>query len=119
MPKEMSLASPSRQVRRHNPLSDDLLATGPLRNKPGKRKSRNDDEEKFVDSKSSRKILKIGRDLAEEDEKDNTVDASNAAFGFTSRFGDIEDAEEDAYDQDDDEEVWGDEDDEVVEEVVS
>ena len=60
-----------RHERRHNPLEDDYLATGPLRSKAPKRKSKGDGEddergngENYVDSKASRKILSLGRELA-------------------------------------------------------
>jgi essential nuclear protein 1 len=103
-----------RQGRRHNPLEDDLVATGPLRAKPSKRKSRHEegDEEKFVDSKASRKILKIGQELADEDEETEVVQKPNTAFDFESRFADEEESGGDF----EDEEEWGDED-EIVEEI--
>lgn len=68
-----------------------------------------------MDSKSSRKILKIGQDLADEVDGESIVQPSNPAFAFESRFGDEEAAE---AGQDDDEEAWGDEDEVVVEEIV-
>ncbi|KAI0852526.1 Bystin-domain-containing protein [Daldinia vernicosa] len=106
-----------RQGRRHNPLEDDLVATGPLRAKAPKRKSRSgdDDEEQenYVDSKASKKILKIGRELAEEiDVAPPRPPKESNAFGFDSRF------DEDGEDNEAfvDEEVWGDEE-EIVEEI--
>lgn len=114
MPKATTPIAASRQVRRHNPLEDDLVATGPLSTKRSKRKSRHEDEdvENFVDSKASRKILRIGQELAEEDLERQAVPKHNTAFDFESRF-DEENASEAGYE---DEEAWGDED-EVVEEV--
>ncbi|OAQ87840.1 bystin [Purpureocillium lilacinum] len=106
-----------RQAKRHNPLEDDIVATGVLRNKPSKKRAKmeNDAEEGFVDSKASKNILRIGRELAEEENAEKaaampppTVDN----FGFDSRFDDIADDGK-AYDDD---EAWGDED-EVVEEI--
>jgi essential nuclear protein 1 len=125
MPKTTTPTSPglrqAREARRHNPLSDDILATGVLRQKSGKRKSRpdEDDEARFVDPKSSRRILKIGRDLAEEDlqqRQEPRTALPNIAFSFESRFsGDVEDIDEDLqYDS----EVWADEEEEIAEEVV-
>lgn len=114
MPKALTPVAAAREGRRHNPLEDDLVATGPLRTKPGKRKSRDDDgtEDKFVDSKASRKILRIGQELADEDEEGQVIAKPNTAFDFDSRFEDEEDPEE-VYQ---DEESWGDED-EIVEEL--
>lgn len=100
----------ARQGRRHNPLEDDISATGILKNKPGKRKSRHQEEgEQFVDSKASRKILKIGQELADEAEGENRVEKPNTAFDFDSRF---EDDEEEPFE---DAEAWGDDDEEVEE----
>ncbi|KAI1766221.1 Bystin-domain-containing protein [Hypoxylon sp. FL1150] len=101
-----------RQSRRHNPLEDDLVATGPLRAKAPKRKSKDAEEEQegYIDSKASKKILKIGRELAEEnDVAPPRPPTESSAFGFDSRFDDEDDTFED-------EEVWGDED-EIVEEI--
>ena len=100
---------------RHRPLEEDLVATGNLRVKSSKRKARPDeDNESFVDSKSSRKILKIGQELLEEVEKENRPVPRNTAFEFESRHT------EDPVDTDevdfDDEDAWSNEE-EVVEEV--
>lgn len=113
MPK--ATGSDARQGRRHNPLEDDLVATGLLRNKASKRKSRHEDEgeeEKFVDSKASKKILRIGQELAAEDSDEHAVPEKNAAFDFDSRL----DEEDNSGADFDEEEAWGDED-EVVEEI--
>ncbi|KFY81956.1 hypothetical protein V500_10934 [Pseudogymnoascus sp. VKM F-4518 (FW-2643)] len=102
--------------RRHNALENDLLATGPLKNKAPKRKSRHEEEggEKFVDAKASRKILRIGQELAAEDEQEQGSGvAKNTAFDFESRL------EEDDLSDDAGQDVaedWGDED-EIVEEI--
>lgn len=112
MPKTTASVSEARQPRRHNPLEDDLLATGPLRSKPIKRKLGKDDGgENYVDSRASRNILRIGRELADEEEEMQKASKPNAAFSFESRFED--EVDEAAYE---DEEAWGDEE-EVVEEV--
>lgn len=68
MPKATTPTS-GRHGRRHNPLEEDILATGILKSKPSKGKNRDDDEERaqFVESKASKKILRLGRELAEED----------------------------------------------------
>lgn len=102
--------------RRHNALENDLLATGPLKNKAPKRKSRHEEDggEKFVDAKASRKILRIGQELAAEDEQEQGSGvAKNTAFDFESRL------EEDDLSDDAGQDVaedWGDED-EIVEEI--
>jgi essential nuclear protein 1 len=106
------------QWKHQNALEDDILATGRLSNKTAKKRksSSRDDEEgnAYVDSKSSRKILKIGQELAEED-KEVTVADPPQAFAFESRFDQACEPEEDvAYE---DEEAWGDDNEEIVEEV--
>lgn len=116
MPKATTPVASGRQERRHNPLEDDLTATGILKSKSGKRKSRHEDEEeKFVDAKASRKILRIAQELADDDETQQNLEQGekiNTAFDLSSRFETSEGDEE----YDDDGEVWGDED-EVVEEI--
>ncbi|KAL8726060.1 MAG: hypothetical protein Q9181_006190 [Wetmoreana brouardii] len=106
-----------RKARRHNSLSEDIVSTGPLREKSSKkRKAKPDGEEdSYVDSKSSRKILKIGQDLADEVQGETAVKTLNPAFAFESRFGDED--EPTGEGQEDDEEAWGDEEEDVVEEV--
>ena len=107
-----------RQARRHNPLEDDIVATGVLKTKSGKRRSKADpDEEHYVDPRASKKILQIGRELAEEDAAERSAGAGHPttvdAFGYDSRFPDEEEADN-VYDDD---EAWGDENDEEVEEI--
>lgn len=110
----MSSKSRSRSARRHNPLSEDLVATGNLRVKSNKRKAKaEENEDRFVDSRSSRKILKIGQELIDEDQKENGIAARNPAFTFESRI-EVDSESEDELPPDD--EGWGDED--IVEEVV-
>jgi essential nuclear protein 1 len=116
MPKATTPVAAARQVRRHNPLEEDLIATGPLRIRAGKRKSRNEDdsEEKFVSSKASKKILRIGQELADEDASEQPLAKPNTAFDFESRF--VDESIEDTYEDD---EVWGDEDEVVDEEELA
>ncbi|KAI9841097.1 MAG: snoRNA-binding rRNA-processing protein [Sclerophora amabilis] len=119
MPKSSASAhSGGRNAKRHNPLSEDLAATGPLRTKSAKRKLRGNDEEgdKVIDTTSSRKILRIGQDLVEEDQEEQRREAPNPAFAFESRFGDDLGSDDEKQYNDDDEEAWGNEE-EVVEEV--
>ncbi|KAK4691051.1 essential nuclear protein 1, partial [Lecanoromycetidae sp. Uapishka_2] len=107
----------SRSAQRHKPLAEDITATGLLRTKSKKRKARPENEEGgYVDSRSSRKILKIGQDLADEEQKEYAAAAPNPAFTFESRFGaGYESDRSDAWHDDD--EAWGDEEKDVVEEV--
>lgn len=98
MPRSTAPAATSAE-RRHAPLADEILNAGHLRtNKASKRKSRHDDddeaENRYLDAKSSRKILQIGQELAEEEELEQRAAAAarrpaaeNAAFDFESRFG--------------------------------
>jgi essential nuclear protein 1 len=100
MPKATTPVS-ARQGRRHNPLEDDVTASGPLKpTKPGKRKSRHQDEgERFVDSKSSRKILRMGQELADEDQAGDEAIKTNTAFDFESRLEGEEDEEEQTFEE--------------------
>lgn len=114
----------ARQARRHNPLTEEYVPSHPFKQKSAKRKklSKEDrDEEHFVESKASRKILKIGQELADEDQEEANARRNaqrplvNPAFAFDSRFGEDE-VEEDELGEYDDDEAWGDEV-EIVEEV--
>lgn len=120
MPKATTPTLPGlRQARRHNPLSEDLVASGPLRTKAKKRKATTDErqDENYVDAKSSRRILDIGRALEEEARAEHPIQAPNTAFAFESRAGDDVDLEDEGQDHEDND-AWGDEDDEIVEEAV-
>lgn len=103
---------------RHNPLAEEYAPTHYKQKAPKRRRLSGDDadEEKFVGSKASRQILRIGQELADEDEASRTrpkEDAVNKAFTFDSR---AEADEEDEVEDYGEEEAWGDED-EIVEEV--
>lgn len=128
MPKATTPRS-AAAARRHNPLADDILNAGHLRtksSKSSKRKSRSSDDERdqehYIDAKTSRKILQIGQDLADEDEAERraamgeTGGKINTAFDFQSRFEDEEKMSDDEDKFGDDQ--WGDEEVEEVEEVV-
>ena len=123
MPKATTPIS-SRQ-KRHNPLEDDILATGLPKNSSGKKRSKREsdgdkDDDHFIDAKSSRKILSLGRDLLEEEQREGAAPtaassggATTSAFDFDpARFGHESD-EDAAFDE---EEAWGDEE-EIVEEI--
>ncbi|KAF1962199.1 Bystin-domain-containing protein [Byssothecium circinans] len=111
-----------REKMRHNPLSEDYVPSDSFleQAQPAKRQKRSkkngygDDGPGYVDSKSSRKILEIGRELAEEAESENKVrrpPIANPAFDFEARLG--EDDEEPTTQYDD--EAWGDEEEEEEE----
>jgi essential nuclear protein 1 len=115
---KLTTPSTAREARRHNPLENDILATGILRSKSSKGKKSKDEEDHedtFVNAKASRNILALGRELAEEDQaKKPTQQAPTIdSFAFGSRL-EAEPASEDNVFED--EEGWGDED-EVVEEI--
>jgi essential nuclear protein 1 len=98
MPKATTPTS-SRSGRRHNPLEADILATGVLKSKPSRIKKRDDeDKDNFVDSRASKQILRLGRELADEDAQQDASEAPvKSAFDVDTarRFGfDDEDAEE-------------------------
>jgi len=124
MPK--ASGSDSRQAQRHNPLSEEYAPTAPLRQKaPKRRKSAKGEgeEENYVDTKASRRILQIGQELVDEDTSEQQRAQPNPAFDFASRFGADDDSDDDegkaALDEDD--EAWGDEGEEEIggEELVS
>ena len=105
--------------RRHNPLEDDITATGILRTKSGKQDSEaadGDNEDNFVDSRSSKNILRIGRQLEEDDGLERSKPQAPPladSFGYDSRFDD--DAEEQIKLYGDEDEAWGDVEEEVEE----
>lgn len=100
-------------VRRHNPLDEDLLARGLLRQKAPKRKAGGDKDgegEGYIDSKASKRILELGRELEVEGDEKAAGGAGKQqldAFGFGTRFE--EEEEEAPFDDQDDQ--WADEDD--------
>ena len=107
-------------MARHNPLVEDYSPSHPFRQKASKkrrRRSENDEEERVIGTKASRKILKIGQELADEaDEESKTryITPSNPAFSFESRLGDSGGSDED-QDKWDNDEAWADEEEEVLE----
>ena len=118
MPTAVANAS---RFRHENNLEKDILATGPLRTKSKKRKTQReeDDDLGYVDAKSSRKILKIGQELQNEDaEAQSTKPPLQDPFAFETRFPDGQEEQDFEKYDDDDEEGWGDEEDEIIEEAV-
>ena len=88
-------------------------------NEAPKRKQRHENEfgdEKFVDAKASKKILRIGQELADEDEAEeakNRPTIRNVAFEFEGVRDESEEEEEDEGKFGD--EAWGDEEERVIE----
>ncbi|KAL4987747.1 Bystin-domain-containing protein [Aspergillus falconensis] len=117
MPKATSSRA-ATGARRHNPLAEDIIGTGHLRTAPSRKSKRNskadgeqEDGERFVDAKTSRKILRIGQELADEDAAEQEAaggviaEPANRAFDFESRF------EEDVFSDDEgkfNEDQWDD-----------
>jgi essential nuclear protein 1 len=100
MPKATTPTS-SRNGRRHNPLEADILATGVLKSKPSRSKKQDDEnKDNFVDSKASKQILRLGRELAEEEAQRTASEAPvnpvQSAFDvdIARRFGFDADKEE-------------------------
>lgn len=119
MPKANTpISRKPKQAQLHNPLSDDIIATGTLKAKSHKRKARQDNvqEDGYVDSKSSRKILRIGQQLVDEEQDARGRNGQNSAFTFESRV-DIEDNVDEDYHVED-EDAWGDEDENTSPEAV-
>lgn len=105
-----------RSMRRHNPLDADILGgSGILRSgAPGKKtKSKAEKEdEHFVNSKQSARILQLGRELADENDQGKAVaEPQTSAFDVDSRF--VPGEEEQNGDAYDDDEAWGDEEEEI------
>ncbi|MCJ1467035.1 snoRNA-binding rRNA-processing protein [Pseudocyphellaria aurata] len=112
MAKSSLVRSGSHKTQRHNPLLDDVTSAGPLRTRSNKRKKARDDEGQYVDSRSSRKILRIGQDLVDDEQEKFDGRTPNPVFAFESRLGGECEPDEDS--QVEDEEAWGDEDEEMT-----
>lgn len=116
--------SPGARPPRHDPLAEEYAPSDPFKGKPAKRQKRankddKNEEQNYVDSKSSRKILEIGRELEEEDQRESKArrpQDPSAAFDFETRLGEPDDLDNEAVQYDEDDDAWG-EDDEEVEEV--
>lgn len=120
MPKSTTASLSNK--RRHNPLENDLLATGVLKNREGRPSKRADrkqaEEQAYVDAKSSRKILALSRDLIDEEElksgANNQDVSAPSGFDFDpSRLEGGSNQDEEEYAN---EEAWGEEED-IVEEI--
>ncbi|KAI0430610.1 Bystin-domain-containing protein [Xylaria sp. FL1042] len=112
----MPKATTPNSGRRRALEEEYLVGSGLLKNRPSKSKSKSqedEDEERengFIDARASRKILDIGRQLAEEDAPVRRPARDTAAFGFDSRYESEE--HEGAYEE---EELWADDDDDIIE----
>ncbi|GAB7363956.1 hypothetical protein MBLNU230_g4518t1 [Neophaeotheca triangularis] len=117
-----------RTERRHNPLGEEYSPTDTtLTQKPTKKRKQSHDGETngegYIDSKSSRRILDLGQDLAAEAEAEANAQkptAPNPAFDFESRFpigGEEDEGQDGAEDGGDfdNEEAWGSDEEEVEE----
>lgn len=99
-----------RQGRRHNPLEADILGgAGILRSgKTGKKTKEEKEEDHFVNSKQSARILQLGRELADEDDDQDrpAAESRKSAFDVDSRFVQEDDNDASRFE---DEEAWGEE----------
>ena len=116
--------APQAEGQRHNPLAEEYAPSYPFKQKAShkKRKSRSDgdnEEDHVIGTKAARKILRIGQELADEDEAQQTRLSSgaqpNPAFDFGTRFGDEVESDDEGDAADRDAEVWEDENEELVE----
>lgn len=110
----------SRSTRGRVPLADEIAAVGPLKNRTKKRKPTIDNEaDNYVDSRSSRKILKIAQDLADDEDRaaKEGISLPSTAFDIESRTLDVENA--DLGEEGEGSDGWGEEDNEAVEDDVS
>ena len=122
------MPSAPRQSQHQASLAQEYSPTQPLKQKPAKRRrtaKEDDDRDSYVDSKASRKILKIGQDLVEEDDAENSVarpTQPNPAFTFDLRIGnetnEQRQEQDEDEDDDDDADAWSDEDDQAEEAEV-
>lgn len=114
--------SPAVRETHRQQLAEEYIPSTTFKQKAPKDKRRsksNNDNEGYVDSKSSRQILELGRELAEEAESETKVQRppkANPAFDFDTRFGE-DDSLVDTAQYGDEDDTWGDEDEEIVEEV--
>jgi essential nuclear protein 1 len=102
------------------------MPSHPNKQKAPKRKSSrngndNDEEQQaYIDSKASRKIISLGQSLAAEEDAElealRPQNPSKSAFEFESREHDEVDSDDEAAIPDDDD-AWGDDDDQEVEQV--
>ncbi|TIA03603.1 Bystin-domain-containing protein [Aureobasidium pullulans] len=107
-------------------MRQDYAPSNPHKQKAPKRKGRStagdedNEQQAYIDSKASRKIISLGQDLTAEEEAEQEArrpqNGTKSAFEFERSLRDEEDSDEEAGIPADDE-AWGDEEDEEVEEV--
>lgn len=136
MPAQRSQSNRNREPR-HNPLSEDYSPSGPLKPAKASKKRKSgqseDGGQDYVKSKQSARILGLGKELEEEDEKERSskvIKPANPDFSFKRDFGlenlrDEEEGGEDGGgnvgvggeddDDDENEEAWGSDEEEVEE----
>ena len=110
MPKVSTASTDSRQQRRHNPLAEEYVPTGPLKQKAGKKRKltqENKNIESYVDTKASQRILQIGQDLIDEDQSERQASQPNPAFAPESRILSTE-GDETFETFEDDDDAWDD-----------
>jgi essential nuclear protein 1 len=111
MPK---VPRPAQANGRHNPLAEEYSATQAFKTKAPKKRNRKDEneEDNVIDTKASRKILKIGQELADEEEAERKTRfpaPPNPAFAFETRFPQDVESEDENDKWDDEQEAWGEE----------
>jgi essential nuclear protein 1 len=97
----MAKASSARQKQRHDPLYKDLTTQGGnLRTKArGMKKEVRDEDQEYIDSAASRKILQLAKEQQEEIEREESQSLKQQAkFAFGSRF--VEEEEDDDNEED-------------------
>jgi essential nuclear protein 1 len=108
----MGKASSARQKQRHDPLYKDLTTQGGnLRTKArGKKKEERDEDQEYIDSAASRKILQLAKEQQEEIEREESHSLKQQAkFAFGSRFVEEEDEDDNQEDYEDISEFGSDE----------
>ena len=98
----------SQKYSHSTPLTESYISTGSFKQRPQKRKNSDDDksENKFLDARESRKILKIRQELAEEEHSISEPKAASDSI-FSKRTGinntalEVTQSSSDAYEEDD------------------
>lgn len=105
----------SQKYSHLTPLTESYISTRSSRQRPHKRKKSDDDngENKFIDARESRKILKIRQELAEEEQLLSEPNAaSNSIFSKRTDVNnftlDVAQSSVDPYEEEDDDDEWED-----------
>jgi len=116
--------APQAESQRHNPLAEEYAPSYLFKQKAShkKKKSRSDgdnEDDHVIGTKAARKILRIGQELADEDEAQQKRLSSgtvpNPAFAFDTRFGGEVESDDEGDAANGDAEAWEDENEELVE----